>query len=44
MLVLNILQLYVFKRYDFVAMISLRLVYYLYWHFIWGYSRLQLLF
>jgi hypothetical protein len=40
----NFLQLYVFRRYDFVSMYSFRLVYYLYWHILWGYFRLQWLF
>ena len=38
------LQLYVFRRYDFVSMYSLRLVYYAFWHLIWGALRLKLLF
>ena len=41
---INVLQLYVFRRYDFISMYSLRLFYYLYWHIIWGYLRLQWLF
>lgn len=41
---INFLQLYVFRRYDFVAMYSFRLFYYLYWHIIWGTLRLQWLF
>lgn len=40
----NLLQLSIFRRYGFVAMLSLRLAYYLFWHIIWGYVRLQLLF
>jgi hypothetical protein len=40
----NVLQLYVFRRYDFVSMYAFRLVYYLYWHIIWGYLRLHWLF
>ncbi len=42
--VLNLLQLYVFRRYDFVSMYSFRLVYYLYWHIVWGVVRLRVLF
>jgi hypothetical protein len=38
------LQLYVFRRYDFVSMYSMRLVYYAYWHITWGTLRLGLLF
>ena len=40
----NLLQLYVFRRYDFVSMYSFRLVYYILWHIVWGSVRLQLLF
>ncbi|MBT8313609.1 MAG: hypothetical protein KJP26_04040 [Maribacter sp.] len=40
----NILQLYVFKIYGFINMYGLRLVYYLFWHIIWGSLRLELLF
>jgi hypothetical protein len=40
----NLLQLFTFRRYDFMAMYSLRLVYYLAWHVVWGYIRLRLLF
>lgn len=38
---INLLQLYVFRRYDFISMYSFRLAYYMYWHIIWGYLRLQ---
>lgn len=41
---INIVQFYVFRRYGFVSMYSLRLVYYTWWHIIWGYFRLQWLF
>jgi hypothetical protein len=40
----NFIQLALFKQYDFVTMYSFRLVYYLFWHIIWGVIRLQLLF
>ncbi len=39
-----LLQLHVFRRFDFVSMLSLRLVYYVYWHLIWGAIRLKVLF
>ena len=39
----NIVQLYVFKVYGFINMYGLRLVYYLFWHIIWGSLRLELL-
>lgn len=32
----NVLQLSIFRRYDFVSMYACRLVYYLYWHVLWG--------
>jgi hypothetical protein len=41
---INLFQLLIFKRYDFVSMYSFRLVYYLIWHIAWGYARLKLLF
>ena len=42
--VFTLVELYVFRRYDFVSMYSFRLVYYLWWHIIWGYLRLRWLF
>ncbi len=42
--IINFVQLYLFKKYDFVSMYSFRLVYYLFWHILWGYLRLRLLF
>jgi len=41
---INLAQLALFKRYDFVTMYSLRLVYYLLWHIVWGIIRLRVLF
>lgn len=41
---INVFQLYIFRRYGFAAMYSFRVVYYMYWHIIWGYLRLQWLF
>ncbi|UCF62378.1 MAG: hypothetical protein JSV37_06680 [Anaerolineaceae bacterium] len=38
------LQLYIFKRFDFVSMYSFRLIYYTYWHILWGVIRLEVLF
>ena len=40
----NFLQLSILKRYDFISMYSFRLVYYLFWHILWGYLRLSILF
>ncbi len=37
-------QLIIFKRYDFITMYWFRLVYYIFWHIVWGYMRLKLLF
>jgi hypothetical protein len=39
-----VLQLYVFRRFDFAAMYSFRLIYYAYWHILWGVIRLRVLF
>ena len=41
---INLAELAIFRRYDFVSMYSFRLLYYLLWHIIWGYSRLRMLF
>jgi hypothetical protein len=41
---INLLQLIIFWRYDFVSMVAFRLVYYLFWHIGWGYFRLEILF
>jgi hypothetical protein len=38
------LQLYVFRRFDFVSMYVFRLIYYGYWHILWGVIRLKVLF
>ena len=38
------LQLYVFRRFDFVSMYAFRLFYYAYWHILWGVIRLKMLF
>jgi hypothetical protein len=38
------LQLYVFRRFDFMSMYSFRLFYYLYWHILWGVIRLHVIF
>ena len=43
-LAINLVQLTLFRRFDFAAMIGLRLVYYLWWHILWGAIRLNLLF
>jgi hypothetical protein len=37
-------QLYLFRRFDFMTMYAMRLVYYLYWHILWGVLRLDILF
>ena len=39
-----LLQLYVFRRFDFTSMYVFRLIYYAYWHIIWGVIRLKVLF
>ena len=40
----SFLQLYTFKRNGFMAMYLLRMIYYLIWHILWGYMRLNILF
>jgi len=37
-------QLLVFRQYGFIWMYATRLVYYLLWHIVWGYYRLEILF
>lgn len=41
---INLVQLLIFKRYDFISMYSFRLVYYILWHILWGYMRIKFLF
>jgi len=41
---ISLLQLYVLWRYDFVSMYAFRLIYYAYWHVLWGVIRLPLFF
>lgn len=38
------IQLYIFRKFDFVSMYSFRLIYYTYWHILWGVIRLEVLF
>ena len=42
--VIAVLQLYVFRRFDFASMYSFRLIYYACWHILWGTIRLSVLF
>lgn len=42
--VIAALQLYVFRRFDFASMYLFRLIYYAYWHILWGTIRLRVLF
>jgi hypothetical protein len=39
-----LLQLYVYRRFDFMSMYLFRLFYYAYWHILWGVIRLDVLF
>jgi hypothetical protein len=41
---INLTQLLLFRRYDFVTMLAFRILYYLIWHIGWGYFRLFILF
>ncbi|MGE0552065.1 MAG: hypothetical protein AB7R55_01420 [Gemmatimonadales bacterium] len=40
----NLAQLWLFRRYDLLSMLAMRMSYYLYWHLAWGTLRLELLF
>ncbi|MHA2393133.1 MAG: hypothetical protein ACXAEX_14430 [Promethearchaeota archaeon] len=40
----NLLQLYSFKKHYFLSMYSVRQMYYLFWHILWGNLRLPILF
>lgn len=42
--IIALLQLWVFRRYDFFSMYGFRLCYYAYWHLLWGVLRLEWLF
>ena len=42
--VFTVVELYVFRRYDFMSMYAFRLVFYMWWHITWGYLRLRWLF
>ena len=44
LLLINLVQLILFVKFDFLSMYSFRLVYYLWWHVIWGYLRLGVVF
>ncbi len=37
------LQLYVYRRFDFMSMYAFRMFYYMYWHILWGMIRLRVL-
>ena len=41
---INLIQFLLFREHDFISMYMLRIVYYLFWHLIWGYFRLEILF
>ena len=41
---INLVQLAVFRRFDFLSMYLFRISYYLLWHVVWGHVRLSLLF
>lgn len=42
--VINLVQLWLFTKYDFVSMLAFRVVYYVAWHIVWGALRIRLLF
>jgi len=41
---INLTQLHLFRKYDFVTMFFFRIIYYLIWHVLWGHFRLEILF
>jgi hypothetical protein len=41
---ISLYEVFLFRKYGFVSMFLFRLSYYLFWHIIWGYIRLGLLF
>ena len=41
--IINLVQLVIFRKYDFTSMYTFRLVYYLIWHIGWGFYRLKLI-
>lgn len=41
---INLVQLLIFKQYDFMSMYAFRLIYYLIWHIGWGFVRLRVLY
>lgn len=43
-LAINLTGLFLFRRFGFLPMYALRLFYYLIWHILWGYLRLEILF
>jgi len=43
-MLINLAQLFLFRRYDFVSIYAMRLMFYLLWHIVWGMVRLNVLF
>jgi hypothetical protein len=41
---IGLVQLLLFRRYDFITMYTFRITYYFLWHILWGHIRLSLLF
>jgi len=42
--IINMIQLLLFRKQDFSAMYIFRMFYYLFWHIVWGFFRLDILF
>jgi hypothetical protein len=40
----GLVELYIFRRFDFISMYAFRIIYYAYWHVAWGHMRLLWLF
>lgn len=44
LLVIDLVALALFRRHDLATLYAFRAFYYLHWHIVWGYLRLQILF
>ncbi len=44
LLLFGLVELYIFRRFDFISMYAFRIIYYAYWHVAWGHVRLLWLF
>jgi hypothetical protein len=44
LLTFNLVQFWLFRKFGFLVMYILRMIYYLFWHILWGIWRLDFLF